>query len=237
MMIEGLLIQERLDAVRAALREVRRREVGAVPLGVGAVVAGALAWAGGLGWSMATWVVPVAVLLWGVLARWWVGRGKLADVEVARLVEAAVSELDARLLTSVAILEKPRRRHDGVGFLERRVIDEVLNVGATESWVAGVIGGRMKVATRWLQLAQYAFLGSMFWLMAVLRGEWMPRGSEVVEMKVVVERAADGAAVLGFEVKPGAAEVERDSRLVVEAKVSPVVPREARLVWGDAGGV
>lgn len=236
-MIEGLLIQERLDAVRVALREVRRREVGVVPVGVGALVAGGLAWGGGFGWAMALWVVPVGVWLWVMVARWWVGREKVADVAVAREVEGAVPELDSRLLTSVAILEKPRGRHDGVGFLERRVIEETLNVGEAEGWVTGVIGDRAKRVGRWMTGALYAFLGAMVWLLVVLRGEWVPRGAEEVEKEVVVTRAADGVAVLGFEVKPGAVEVERDSRLVVEAKVSPVVPREVRLVWTDAAGV
>lgn len=235
-MIEGLLIQERLDAVRTALREVRRREAGFWPVLTGAVVAGGLAWAGGLGWVMALWVVPVAVGLWVMAARWWAGRKVVADVEVARLVEAAVPELDARLITSVAILEKPRGRHDGVGFLERRVIEEVLNTGEAESWVAGVIGEKAKRAGHWMTGALYAFLGAMVWLTVALRGELMPRTEEVSGIPVVVERLEDGKVVLEFEVKPGSVEVERDSRLVVEAKVSPVVPREAKLVWTDAEG-
>jgi hypothetical protein len=46
-MIEGLLLQQRLDAVREALRAVRRRRAVVLPLVIGALVAGGLALAGG----------------------------------------------------------------------------------------------------------------------------------------------------------------------------------------------
>ena len=177
-MIEGLLLQQRLDAVRAAQRAVRRRWALVLPLLIGALAAGGLAVTGGLGLTEALWVLPLTVGSWALLSRWWKGRKQAADVEVARAIEAADPELDARLLTAVGILERPTARVEGPSFLERRVIAEALNAGDAEEWVEKVIGNRLKVAARWGTLALAVFLAAMVWLAASLREELLPRQAE-----------------------------------------------------------
>jgi hypothetical protein len=239
-MIEGLLIQERLDAVRAALREVRRREAYRVLMVGLVVVACGLIGFGGLkslfGYSILASQLFITLglgLCVGLVERW-VNRVRCGSVEVAREIEAAMPELDARLLTAVAVLEKKRKLDEVMDFLERRVVVEALNAGSMEGWLEGVIGDRLKVLGRWNAVLGCLVFGLFVWASVMGEDEG---NKELGSEEVLVERAADGAVVLRFEVKPGAVEVERDSRLVVEAKVSPVVPREARLVWMDAAGV
>ena len=183
-------------------------------------MAAVLAWLGGLGWTQALWAVPLAVGLWVLLARWLAGRRAESDAELARLVETSDSALDARLLTAVSVLDKPRRDGEEPAYLERRVIEEALEHGDAQAWVEAVTGRQARGALRWAVAALYLFVGAMLWLAASLRHDLLPgRDDKVAE--AAGEKAADTppppGAPLVFEVKPGDTEVELDSRLVVEA--------------------
>ena len=234
-MIEGVLLQHRLDAVRDALRNLRRRRAVVIPLMVCALVTAILAWQRGFGWRHIVWLVPLVTVVWALLARWWAGRRRESDLELARLVEAAEPELNARLITAVEILNRATTRTEGPEFLEGRVIQEALDHEDAQTWVDSVTGRRLNVAARWATLAIYLFAAAFLWLVVGLR-----HGLEVPMEKVAsgsqeqVEKVDEQPLV--FEVKPGAVEVELNARLVVEAKISPRSPPEAQLVWTDQAG-
>lgn len=235
-MIEELLLQQRLDAVREAQREVRRRRAVVVPLLAGALAAGGLALAGGRGLTQALWILPLLTAGWVLIRRWWAGRRAAADVEVAREIEAAEPELDARLITAVGIMERANAAAKEPGYLERRVISETLNAGDAEGWVEKVVGNRLKRAVLWGNVALYLFLACVVWLAVTLREDLLPTlVAQVPEVEKDAPVPAD--VMLEFAVKPGAVEVELDAQLVVEAKISPRVPKEAWLVWADLSGV
>jgi uncharacterized protein YukE len=228
-MIEGLLLQQRLDAVRCALREWRCRQAVVGPLWAGALVAGLLAWQGGFGWRDALWVVPLVVGVWVLGARWRAGRTRESDVELARRLEAGDAEFDARLITAVAVLEKRRVEGEALGYLERRVVAEALDHGDSEAWISGVTGDAVRSSKRWAVASLYVFAGSMLWLTVSLR-------DELFQPAPVAEVAANAASTseevaLSFDVTPGDVEVELGARLVVEAKAKPHVPADATLVW------
>jgi hypothetical protein len=238
-MIEGLLLQQRLDAVRDALRQLKRRQAIVLPLIVGAAAAGVLIGsAQEEGWYWSVGLLGV-VGLWVVVARWAVGRWRLDDLELARMVEAEDAALDARLVTAVEVLEKPRVAGAELGYLEQRLITDTLRFQDGEAWVEYVTGEPLRRATRWAWGALGVFLLAWFWLTLEMGAGWM-RGraaAGVAVEEVGMEPVADGLAqALTFAVTPGAVEVELGSRLVVEAKAAPQVPAEASLVWHDLSG-
>lgn len=235
-MIEGLLLQQRLDAVRDALRLLRRRRAVVLPLMVSALAAGVLAWKDAFGWGHAVWVVPLGALAWTLTARWLAGRKRDSDLELARRVEAAEPDLNARLLTAVEILDKHKGLHGEPPYLERRVIGEALDHEDAQTWIDSVTGRRVEAAARWAALALYLFGVAFLWLVISLRQQLLPRAALEVAVEEGVEIIQETGEPLTFEVTPGAVELELNARLVVEAKITPRAPAEARLVWTDEAG-
>lgn len=238
-MIEGLLLQQRLDAVRDALRMLKRRRAVVVPLVCGAVAAMCLVGFGQKdGWLWSVLLLAI-VGLWILMARWAAGQRLPNDLDLARLVESEDPALDARLVTAVEILEKPREPGASLAFLEQRVIADALRFQDGEAWVEYVTGEPMRRARRWAGVALGLFLITWFWLTLENGVGWLRSmtGTEVAIEEVTTDPRADDAAVaLSFVVTPGQVELELGSRLIVEAKPAPQVPAEASLVWHNKEG-
>ncbi len=230
-MLEGLLLQQRLDAVRDALRLLRRRRAVVAPLLISAAVTALLAWQGAFGWLHALWAMPVVAAAWALMARWLAGRKRDSDLDLARRVEACDPEIDARLITAVELLDHRKTGADELPYLERRVIGEALEQGDSQDWIDGVTHRRLAAAARWATLAVWIFVGAFLWLAVSLRQELRPHAAPEVTAAADVQVLPETNEPLTFVVTPGDVEVELDSRLVVEAKMAPRLPAEARLVW------
>jgi hypothetical protein len=237
-MIEALLIKQRLEAVRDALRQTRVREASVWPLLVGAVFCAVLiAWQARLGGLHPAWWVgaPLATALLLLFSRRAAARRDEPDAALARRVEVAVPGLDARLLTAVSVIEHKKR--EPLGYLEARVLEETLRGEDAADWEEAVLADRPARATRRLLGAQLAFLLLFLWLsFDTGRRVVLEAQEEAPALAAGEEEQAPPPPVgdLTFEVTPGDVEIERGTRLIVEAVIGPSAPAGAALVWKSA---
>jgi len=228
-MIARTILEARIAEVREALRRARLMRHLAAVFAIGILVRGTflLATLNGFHvskrldrWSM------LALFVLGFIA-WLKGRRNIwSDHDIARVIERKHPSLDALLLTAI---EHEPRADEPAGFLHERLIDRALAHAATQNWPVTVA---QKPYTRALVGAWIAVIAFLVTDVA-LRLQSPQRKAEITKSQAEEEaKPTEFKATLN----PGDAEVERGSRLIIEARFNGPVPAEATLVVSEADG-
>lgn len=147
--------------------------------------------------------------------------------EIARRIEEKHPDLQAALLA--AMDQKPAA--DGsLSFLQRKLLGEISEHAIRHRWVRQVSKGRL-AATSWANFAAVVALFASIWF---LLGE-APQAAHLAA-NPATEPAPEKSAAFELSVTPGDVELEKGSRLVVEAKFKDRAPGEATLIHRHAGG-
>ncbi len=170
--------------------------------------------------------IPLAM---AALLAWWKHRRRATPIEVARLLEAGDPALNGLALTAAELLVKPEP-----GFLEQRVISQCTDAAATKDWKKILLGRREVFwGSRSLMAVTLLLLTSiLFSSRSVWRHDHRPRTSSSTARKP----AAETAPAYAVSVSPGDVEIEKGSRLVVEATFADDAPAEAALVLNEPDG-
>ena len=228
-MIARTILEARIAEVREALRLARLMRHLAVVFALGVVVRGGLLLAtlNGLPiskrldrWSM------VGLIVLGLIA-WIKGRRNIwSDRDIARVIENKHPSLNALLLTAI---EHEPEADAPTGFLHERLIDRALAHAATQNWPVTVANKPYTRAAVGAVIAIIVFLATDI----TLRFQSAQHKTEVVKNQVDEEiRPTEFQATL----TPGDAELERGSRLIIEARFNGPVPADATLVVSEADG-
>ena len=228
-MIARTILEARIAEVREALRLARLMRHLAVVFALGVVVRGGLLLATLNGvavskrldrWSM------VGLIVLGLIA-WIKGRRHIwSDRDIARVIEEKHPSLNALLLTAI---EHEPEADAPTGFLHERLIDRALAHAATQNWPVTVANKPYTRAAVGAVIAIIAFLATDI----ALRFQSAQHKTEVVKNQVDEEiRPTEFQATL----TPGDAELERGSRLIIEARFNGPVPADATLVVSEADG-
>jgi len=212
-------LRNELDAAEQTLRRARLwRELTFCWLGAGTAGILFLLLQGFSGWtSPVLWIVP---LLGGIIATGVVWRRHLGrEADFAALVSALERENpDLRHLLSAAAEQEPTNR--GFGFLQLRVVDEVLAHPQRESWKRGL---EQKLAAR--KTGGLAALAAALVALLVL-AYGSSRAHPVF----------GSLLAMGVQVTPGDTNVERGTSLVISARFGGEPPAQATLVLVSASG-
>ena len=144
---------------------------------------------------------------------------------LAHQVETKHPELRAALLTAVS--QKPDA--DGkLSYLQSQLLGEITEHAVKNQWVRRVSEKRLRVAG-WAQLlALSLFCASTLWLVKNI-----PKSPDKTPLTETPKKNAP--PTIGITVSPGDVEVEKGTRLVVEASFSGLPPATATLVIFDPG--
>lgn len=229
-MIARTILEARIAEVREALRRARLMRHLAAVFVLGILVRGSFLLGAIYGhhvpkhidrWSM------LGLILLGLIA-WRKGRRNIwSDRDIARLIEQRHPVLDSVLLT--AIDHEPDAA-EPASFLHERVIDQALARAATQNWLVSVTDKvyRRALVAAWLAVMTFIVTD------VALRLNGPRRKAEVAAKKT--EAAPEKATEFKATLTPGDAEVERGSRLVIEARFDGPVPADATLVLSEADG-
>ncbi|HYF35154.1 MAG TPA: hypothetical protein VD994_07710, partial [Prosthecobacter sp.] len=231
--MNGLVLQAKLEELRRQLRELHRRRAAAKILCVAALVAAALAWLGPfMGWPFRSIVSLFGAFLVcaGLASTWWARRLRWSDLELARMIEQRHPDLNALLLTAV---EQINQDEEGNIFKER-LLDTAAGHGARTNWTATVTGKGLR-RTAWGLYGAALLCVAAVVLMVASR----PRATKQAapEEAARLATAPTPAPELTATVTPGDTEVERGTRLIVEARFAKEVPAEATLIITEPDGV
>jgi len=229
-MIETLL-RKKLEPITQAETRLRRRWASALVLALAAVVALFFWWqhrqpeAAELSWvALVGLLGAVAMVL--AIATAIAGWRKFTARELARRVEDGHPDLQLALLTAV---EQEPDADGEFGYLQEQVIGEAINHAVNHDWVRRVSRSRLLGAGFVQALAALAFLigcGLMF----SVSGQ---------RERYVDETGGDGVdlppELVDFQISvdPGDVEIERGTRLVVEASFGDRLPGQATLVIAE----
>ncbi len=228
-MIARTILEARIAEVREALRRARLMRHLAVVFALGILIRGSFLIAAIYGhhvpqhldrWSM------LALISLGLIA-WLKGRRNIwSDRDIARIIEHKHTALDSLLLT--AIDHEPQAT-EPTTFLHERLIDQALARAATQNWPVTVAN---KPYTRALAAAWIAVIAFVATDVA-LRLNGPNHKSKVVNQKPA---SSAKATVFTATLTPGDTEVERGSRLIIEARFTGPVPADAILIVSEADG-
>lgn len=228
--MNALVLQAKLDGLRANLRELHRRRAAAKILCAAAVQAALLAWVGPLmGWSfraIAT-LFGAALVVSGLLSTWWSRRLRWSDIELARMIETRHPDLNALLLTAVEQLDPVA----GENLFRQRLLDSASEHGARTDWKSTVTSRGLRWTNWGLGAAAVLCLLSIGF-MIVKR----PHAAKPAAQSLAAAAATPPAPLLTATVTPGDTEVERGTRLIVEARFEKDVPAEATLIISEPDG-
>ena len=228
-MIARTILEARISEVREALRRARLLRHLAAAFAIGILVRGTFLLAALNGHALPKrwdrWSMLGLIVL--CLVAWLKGRRNIwSDHEIARVIEQKHPSLDSLLLTAI---EHEPEADEPTGFLHERLIDHALARAATQNWPVTVAN---KPYTRALAAAWLAVIAFVVTDVA-LRFNTPDRKSEMAQ-----EVSETSSIVTAFEatLTPGDAEVERGSRLIIEARFNGPVPAEATLVVSEPDG-
>lgn len=229
-MIARTILEARIAEVREALRLARLMRHLAVVFALGGVVRGGLLLAtlNGLPvskrldrWSM------LGLIVLGLIA-WIQGRRNIwSDRDIARVIEQKHPSLNALLLTAI---EHEPEAEKSAGFLHERLIDRALAHAATQNWPVTVANKPYTRAAVGAVIAILAFLATDIALRLQSRSR--------TKTEIVKAQKEEEAKPTEFQatLTPGDAELERGSRLIIEARFNGPVPADATLVVSEADG-
>lgn len=215
----------RLEPLIETERKIRERKALAIGMLCGSLILLATAWAGmQFGWPESrVWLGSVGVLLLVLVIAGLVAKHRAVNLRaIARRIEREQPDLETALLA--ALEQKPGE--DGFGFLQQRVVVEAVLHAMSHDWQ-----GR---ATRRRQ----AFWGvglaasTVFWLACVVATRSLHVAASQ-DHAVAQKNAAPPAPVITVTVRPGDTEIERGTRLIVEAKFAGGTPTDVVAVLSD----
>ena len=225
-MIARTILDARIAEVREALRKARLLRHMAWAFLIGLVVRGSFLFATWQGFKLPKqldrWSMLGLIAL--VLIAYLKGRRNIwSDRDIARLIEQKHPSLDSLLLTA---LEHEPQAEEPAGYLHERLIDHALARSATQNWPITVADKpyRRALAAAWI--AVLAFLATDI----ALRLNAPSHHSKVVNHQ---SEAPATPTAFTTTLTPGDAEVERNSRVIIEARFTGPVPADAP----DAGDV
>lgn len=173
-------------------------------------------------------LVLIAVLVVGSIAvRIWARSRTFNVQQLARDIEMEHPELQALLLTAVE--QKPGA--EGFSYLQERVIDEAVARAARQMWADELTGRSLQWAAVSRALALLLLLGSYSWF---VRDYIQGRRQLLAQPADGSQKQADEKSEFRITVTPGDVEVEKGSRLIVEARFAKDVPADAAIVMTDA---
>jgi hypothetical protein len=192
-----------------------------------AAAAGAAWWLGSRSGGAPPWAVPALAALAApaALACWLAARRSARDHRrLAEEIEARHPDLDARLLAAVE--QEPRLSGGRFGFLQERLLREVLAHSRREPW------GRA-VSDRSLALARLANLAALaLFCVSLAALHRLPAGGAINPSAGT--EAPRTPAPSALTVEPGDTEIERGASLLVLARWSGEAPEGATLVTAAA---
>lgn len=228
-MIARTILEARIAEVREALRRARLMRHLAVVFTLGILVRGSFLVAAIFGhhvpghidrWSM------LGLIVLGLIA-WLKGRRNIwSDREISRIIEQHHPVLDSVLITAI---EYEPDAEEPTSFLHERLIDHALGRAATQNWPVTVAN---KPYTRALAAAWFAVLTFIATDIA-LRLHAPDPNAEIANQKAA---EPDTPTSFTATLTPGDAELERGSRLIVEARFTGPVPADATLVVTELDG-
>ncbi len=218
------ILERKLREITAARREVRLNAATAILLIVCALLL-LICWLLGVQVSA---LLMLGILVAGALLVYaWAGKDEPNLVQIARSIEQKHPELDSLIRTAIAV----EPGSEGLTYLQEQVLGEATRAAVRHAWADELTASQARRAKVLLgfSLLAFVFAGAN----SLLR----PKSDHNViadEARAVVEKEK----VKSFElsVTPGDAEVEKGSRLIVEAKFAQDVPENATLVVTDATG-
>lgn len=229
-MIARTILDARISEVREALRRARLLRHMAVVFVLGIVVRGAFLLATLQGvripkpldrWSM------LALIALGIIAYFKGRRNIWNDREIARLIEHKHPTLDSLLLTAI---EHEPQADAPTGYMHERLIDHALARAATQSWHITVANKPYIRALAAAWLAVIAFLATDIAL------RLQSHSSKSSAEHSALSTAASAPTEFKATLTPGDSEVERGSRLIIEARFDGPVPADATLVVSEIDG-
>jgi hypothetical protein len=218
------ILERKLREVCRARREVRLNAATAILLIVCALLL-LICWLLGVQVSA---LLMLGILIGGALLVYaWAGRDEPDLVQIARAIEQKHPELDSLIRTAIAV----EPGSEGLSYLQEQVLGEATRAAVRHAWADELTASQARRAKVLLgfSLLAFVFAGAN----SLLRPK-SDRTAITGEARAVVEKEK----VKSFElsVTPGDAEVEKGSRLIVEAKFAQDVPENATLVVTDASG-
>lgn len=227
------IIIRKLSEIIEARRAVRLRWVNAILLVLAAAVLGVAIFVPGSNQHYTKIVLGVAGLLFvgGLLIRWFVRPEKFNAQQLARDVEAKNPELQSLLITAVE--QKPGAT--GLSYLQERVINSAVKEAVKQLWSDELTAADQKRSA----IAVVAGVACLVLTCGGFVYQLLnpPAKPEVAKAKPQAKKPEPPKAhQFEIEVTPGDTEVERGSRLVVEAKFATDVPEEAMLVVCNSKG-
>ncbi|MDP1589255.1 MAG: hypothetical protein Q8M07_16010, partial [Prosthecobacter sp.] len=228
-MIARTILDARIAEVREALRRARLLRHLAVVFALGILVRGAFLLA-----TLNGHTIPKQWDRWSMLGlialalvAWLKGRRNIwSDREIARVIEQKHPSLDSLLLTAI---EHESEADEPTGFLHERLIDHALARAATQNWPITVAN---KPYTRALAAAWIAVVAFLATDVALRLQTSSKLSTEHSALSTSPASPTEFKAIL----TPGDAEIERNSRLIIEARFDGPVPADAMLVVSEADG-
>lgn len=228
-MIARTILEARISEVREALRRARLLRHLALAFAIGILVRGTFLLAALNGHALPKrwdrWSMLGLIVL--CLVAWLKGRRNIwSDHDIARIIEQKHPSLDSLLLTAI---EHEPEADEPTGFMHERLINHALARAATQNWPVTVAN---KPYTRALAAAWLAVIAFVVTDVA-LRLNMPDQKSKIAQQ--VAETSSKPTA---FEatLTPGDAEVERGSRLIIEARFNGPVPADAMLIVSEPDG-
>lgn len=227
-MINRILIQRLRPMVEMESRLWRARAL-AWLLFAGALLAAGLTlaywradwWDGAAVYGLGLTVVLAGAVIYSA------ARSKQPDIPaIARKIETDFPDLRDLLLTAVE--QRPQR--DGqLNYLQDRVVREAIDHAVANNWIGTVSLPRVKRSETLQGVALVMFTVLLVGLFVAPRLRVAAGGEAVVE-------EISPAMEFKVTVDPGDTEVEKGSRLVIQARFDADLPAEAELVVGAEGG-
>jgi len=228
-MIEQQILKEKFQAAHRGWRGARQHLCYVIVYLLAAVASLGVGWKiKHMTWMTGTapwWLLVIPVLV-AVAAAFWYSRHMRQRRDVARVLERKLPGANGLLITAEGLLDKP-----DLNILEQRVISAATDHGATHDWTAVLTRSRSRTL-RWLM-----YFGLLLWVNSFLfmNHRWTQAHARP-EATVKSAEEPKVAAVLSATLTPGDTEIERGTRLIVEARFDQEVPADATLVVTEPDG-
>ncbi|MEM7010440.1 MAG: hypothetical protein AAF585_03050, partial [Verrucomicrobiota bacterium] len=220
------ILKHRLAPVLQAEQNLRRHRITALSIGIACLIGLGL-WAAHqfadfgsplliLGWLMVS--VATLIGLWS-----WLGSKPVDLKKVAHRIEERFPELDGRLLTAV---QQETQTGEQLGYLQERVVFEAVDHSVNHTWKKRYRGAARAWARVTHAMTMVAFLIIAGMLISM-------RGDIQDELANLSPPENPAAAETTIEVSPGSTEVEKGTKLVVEATFGGAVPNNAAVEMVD----
>lgn len=231
-MIEADILREKFQVVSDTMRKLKRqRLVILLFLALGVlllVLSNHPEWVPSKAWKVRLIQGVAALVALGALLSVVLYRRRVSELDLARRLEVKDPKLNGLAVTAAELLQKPEPT-----FLDRRVISQFTDRAATQDWRKLLIGWRGAVwGSTSLVVATVVLITSVF---LANRALWKNKDfRNVTEVKV--EESKTPTLDFSATITPGDTEVERGTRVIVEAAFAKDVPSDATLVVSELDG-